>query len=70
MNSIKSKFTNLKAPVIPDKNRGTVDSLFNTIVTAFPDIGNLTSRTPPSPECPNARANTASPLSRKSDEHV
>ena len=39
----------LKAPVIPDKNLGTVDSLLSIIVTADPATGNLTNNRPPSP---------------------
>lgn len=55
---------------MPDRNRGTVDSRFKTVVTADPVTGSLTSSTPPSPPWPKARANTASPLSRNRDAHV
>lgn len=58
------------APVIPDKNLGTADSLLRGTVTADPDTGSFTKRRPPSPPRPNARANNASPLSRNRDEHV
>lgn len=55
---------------MPDKNRGTVDSRFNKVVTADPVTGSLTNSRPPSPPCPKASAKTASPFSRSSDEHV
>lgn len=70
LNGFYHQITHLSAPVIPDKNLGTVDSLFNSVVTADPATGSFTNNTPPSPPWPNARANTASPLSRKRDAQV
>lgn len=64
---MKKKNNNLNAPVIPERNLGTVDSLFRIVVTAEPVTGNLTNSNPPSPPYPKARANTASPLSRRRD---
>lgn len=60
----------LSAPVIPDKNLGTADSRLSKVVTAEPAIGNFTSNRPPSPPKPNAKANTASPLSRSKEAQV
>lgn len=55
---------------MPDRNLGTVDSFFSWYVMAGPLTGSLTSSKPPSPPEPNARAYTASPLSRRRDAQV